>query len=319
MSEESRLQEIEQQYDHLVQAGDYAEALELIDREGHLFPDYSQKVIYAWRMDMAGRLHDDELVLRLLREAVQAGYWYAGLRRDPDYAPLYGRPEFERLADLCEQRRAEAMAAAVPVLTTMPPAAGPPPYPLLVALHGANAVAEGGHWAPAAAQGWFVAIPQSSQVYAPGTYTWNDWEWAVREVRAHYDRLSAAFPVDPQRVVLAGFSQGGGLALWLALNGIIPARGLILVGPFLPDVDAVVPVLERNDRRGLRVYLVAGRRDRYCYGIAQKLAELLPRYGVACELVVCADLEHMFPADFDRRLPDALDFVLPGVNLAPIS
>ena len=38
----SRLEEIEQQYDHLAQAGAYAEALDLITREAHLFPDYAQ-------------------------------------------------------------------------------------------------------------------------------------------------------------------------------------------------------------------------------------------------------------------------------------
>jgi predicted esterase len=147
-------------------------------------------------------------------------------------------------------------------------------------------------------------------VYAPGTYTWNDWEWAVQEVHAHYERLCAGFPVDPRRVVLAGFSQGGGLAAWLALSGTIPARGLILVGPFLPDVNAVVPLLEEHDMRGRRAYLVAGLRDRYCYGVARQLAEILPRHGVACKLEVCADLEHMFPADFDQKLPAALEFVL---------
>ena len=311
MSEISRLEEIEQQYDHLVQAGAYAEALELINREGHLFPDYSQKVICSWRIEMASRLGNAELTLQLLQEAVQAGHWYGGLRGDPDLALLRGRPEFERLVDLCEQRRIAAIAAAQPVLTTIPPEKGPAPFPLLIALHGANATAEGGHWSPAAAHGWFVAIPQSSQVYAPGTYTWNDRQWAIQEVRAHYDRLRAEFPIDPERVVLAGFSQGGGLATSLALSETIPARGLILVGPFLPDVNAVVPLLEEHDMRGLRAYLVAGLRDRYCYGIARQLAEILPRYGVVCQLEVCADLEHMFPDDFDQRLPAALDFVLP--------
>jgi predicted esterase len=171
---------------------------------------------------------------------------------------------------------------------------------------------QGQHWESAVQQGWFVALPQSSQIYAPGTYTWNDWEWAQQEVCERYRALCKEYPIDPQRVVLAGFSQGGGLALWLGLSGAIQARGLILVGPFLDEIDQIVPFLETRVPPGLRVYLVAGQRDRYCHGIAQQLAALLPNYGIVCQLDDYPDLEHSFPVDFEKKLPEALSFVLAG-------
>ena len=74
MSNLSRVEEVEQEYDHLAQSGAYAEALDLVTREAHLFPEYAQKVIYAWRMAMACRLNDKDLALRLLKEAIQAGH-----------------------------------------------------------------------------------------------------------------------------------------------------------------------------------------------------------------------------------------------------
>ena len=122
-------------------------------------------------------------------------------------------------------------------------------------------------------------------------------------------KLLEQYPIDSQRVVLAGFSQGGGLALWLAMTGVIQARGLVLVGPFLPNVNVIIPLMEKHDPRGLRVYLVAGQRDRYCFGVAKQLAALLPHYGVICHLGEYSDLEHSFPKDFGKKLPDALDFV----------
>ena len=310
MSTLSKVQEIEQQYDHLVQAGAYAEALELATREAHQFPEYSQKVIYSWRMDMACRLKNKDLTLRLLQEATDAGYWYGGLRTDSDFELLFGDPEFERLARLCEERRAQAMANAVPVVKVMQPDAQFSPYPLLLALHGASASIEAEHWAAAASNGWLVCLPQSSQVFAPGAYTWNDWEWAQQEVCERFTAICKDYPVDPERVVLAGFSQGGGLATWLVLSGMIKARGLVLVGPFLMDVNKVIPLMEAHPPQGLRVYLVAGQRDRYCHGIALQLADLLPRYGVVCKLDVYPDLEHSFPLDFEKKLPEALKFVL---------
>jgi hypothetical protein len=66
---EQRQFDVEQEYDHLYQAGAYTAALELATREAHVFPEYAQKVIYSWRMDCACHLGDKELTLRLLGEA----------------------------------------------------------------------------------------------------------------------------------------------------------------------------------------------------------------------------------------------------------
>jgi predicted esterase len=312
MSEISREEEVEQQFDHLFQTGAYSEALDLVTREAHIFPESAQKVVYSWRMNCACLLKDRELALRLLGEAVQAGYWYNGLKENEDFALLHGDPEFERLADICMERRAQAIANAVPVINTLKPERPSPPYPLLLALHGGGATADVDHWIASVSHGWFLGLPQSSQVYSPGVYTWNDWDWALQEVPQRYAEICAEHPIDTGRVVLAGFSQGGGLAAWLGLSRVVPVRGLILVGPFLANVDHLLPILEKNRPYDLRAYIVAGARDRYCYGIAQQLMKLLPDYGIACKLDVYADLEHCFPLDFEHKLPEALDFVMAG-------
>jgi predicted esterase len=200
----------------------------------------------------------------------------------------------------------------VPVIKTFSPERQLSPYPLLLALHGANATVEADHWMASVSHGWFLGLPQSSQQYAPGTYTWNDWDWALQEVPQRFATICAEHPIDTGRVVLAGFSQGGGLAAWLGLSSAIQVRGLILVGPFLVDVNHLLPILEKNGPYNLRAYIVAGARDQYCYGVAQQLTNLLPNYGIVCKLDVYADLEHQFPLDFERKLPEALDFVLPG-------
>jgi hypothetical protein len=61
-------------------------------------------------MGWACGLKDNELTLQLLGEAIQAGYWYSNLLEDDDFASLRGNPEFERLARVCNERRAQAMA-----------------------------------------------------------------------------------------------------------------------------------------------------------------------------------------------------------------
>lgn len=126
MSRLSRPEEVEQQFHHLVQDGAYAEALDLVTREGHVFPEYAQKVVYYWRMTMACRLIKKELALHLLEEALQAGHWFAGLETDPDFQLLYAEPEFERLAKLGSLHQSRAIADAVPVVKILQTDTSPP-------------------------------------------------------------------------------------------------------------------------------------------------------------------------------------------------
>ena len=203
-----RDKEVEQQFDHLYQAGSFAEALDLATREAHIFPEHAQKVVYFWRINCAGKLNDGELTLHLLNKAVQAGYWYYHLLEDDDFAFLRGDAEFIRLAGICDARRAEAIAKAIPVIKTLAPDGKAGPYPLLLALHGGGGVAQPEHWMAAVKQGWFLGMPQSSQLHGPGTYTWNDWDWALQEVTQRFVEILSAHPIDKDQVVLAGFSQG---------------------------------------------------------------------------------------------------------------
>jgi dienelactone hydrolase len=62
-------------------------------------------------------------------------------------------------------------------------------------------------------------------------------------VGQHFQVLSEQYPIDRKRVVVAGFSMGGGLAIRLALSGALPARGFVGVGAFLPNIDDLVPLL----------------------------------------------------------------------------
>jgi pimeloyl-ACP methyl ester carboxylesterase len=306
--------EIEQRYHALSQAGRWAEALELATREMHRFPYHSQKIVYLWRIFPACRLGNNRLALDLLEEAAANGHWYAGLQDDPDLAPLVGLPEFKALCERLHAMRAKAMAEAIPVLKVLQPDPKFAPYPLLVALHGSQSHAESfaGHWAAAVEHGWLVGLPQSSQAFGPRTYSWNDWAWAQEEVVQRMETLRRAYPVNPQRAVLAGFSQGGGLAAWLALSKQVSCAGLLLVGPFLSDVESLVPLLKAHrPQHALRAFLAAGQRDRYCLGVARRMAELLPQYGIECRLEVFEDLEHSFPVDFESRLPEALVYLCP--------
>ncbi len=305
--------EVEEQYHQLVASGAYEEALALVTREAHQFSYNAQKVVYYWRFRMAALLNRPALVVQLLAEAVTAGHWYSGLVEDEEFELVRHWPEFERLAAVCDQRRTEAMAAAVPILKVMLPENQPQPYPLLLALHGNNSVMESfsRHWETAVHYGWLVGLPQSSQFYEPGAVSWVDWEWSIEEIQQHYHTLCTDYSIDPQQTVLAGFSMGGGLATSLALSGIIKVKGILLIAPFLNDARNMIPYLEAGlYSLDLRAYIVASERDEYCRNVAQELAELLPQYNIPCRLDIYPDTGHSFPLPFEAKLPEALAFLM---------
>ena len=303
---------VEREFWHLYRSGAYAQALDLVIENEALFSRRGR--FYNWKMCMAARVGDIRLALETLQEALDTGIWFghASLREDEDLEPLQGLPEFERLAAICEQRYATAAAQATPQLLTMEPEHASPPYPLLMALHGNNSNSEASvdFWRAAANRGWLLTLPQSSQLGDFDAYVWNDRERAIAEVREHDAAIRREYEVDPARVVVGGFSMGGGLAAWLAVSGAIEARRFIAVGPYLEDVGQLRPLIEARPDRKLRGYIVVGDQDDPCYQIAQEIATLLQSYEISCQLEVHPNLGHVFPPGFEDSLAKGLDFIL---------
>jgi predicted esterase len=301
---------------------EYKQALDIVVRESPRFPDYS--IVAAWwqmRMmaltgDVAGALHALEKVL-----AQEQWYHEDALHNIPDLAALQGIPKFEDFVARCRERRLEAVAKASPSLTVFEPKNHPRPWPLLIPL-GAwptdpNFAA---HWAPAADEGWLVAIPQSSQVgWYSGLYVWDDIERTNPEIQQHYIELNEKYELDKNRVVTAGFSKHCQAALQVALNGNPPRpRGFIAVEAWLSDMSiwpqfdlgAWPQIIEANANPTLRCYFVAGEENTKYYEAAEKAIELLRAQGIACKLEGTANKRHGFPPEFEASLKRALDFIL---------
>jgi predicted esterase len=288
----------------------YAEALDLVTRHERLFTN--REHFYNWKMCMAARANNAPLAISTLQDAVDAGLWFsrAVLHDDADLASMQGRPEFERLAAICEQRYASAAAQSKPELLLVEPPHAAPPYPLLVALHGnnSNATASAEFWRPATERGWLLALPQSAQLAAREAFVWNDRERGIRQVSDQVAALNAEF--DPDRVVVGGFSMGGGLAIELGLGAGFASRGFVAVGPYLPDVAALGQLIDSGPARGRRGYIVVGDQDDPCYQVSLDVAALLKEHGISCELEVHPGLGHVFPPEFPQSLERALCFVL---------
>lgn len=176
--------------------------------------------------------------------------------------------------------------------------AGDGPFPAIIALHGWGASA---HdllgLAPVLFDGKAIMLCPQGEVAVPfggGQYGYGwfplrvgqppdveAFERAADSLRVFLDAALARYPIDPRKVVLAGFSQGGMMGYELALRE--PARfaGLAALSSWFPP-----PLVERlpklPEHEGFPVLVLHGTRDdRIDVEMARQSRESLRPYGVA--------------------------------------
>ncbi len=312
--------EIQANIQKYYQQGEYAAALDLATHQLANFPDQALLLNY-WRICMAARLGENDQSIRLLDELTYSGLWYGEvlLRKSPSLLTLQGLPEYERLVSLNRQLQELDRVTNFPLITLRPEGqcqGDSSPCPLLIGLHanGGTAQTSINFWRPAASQGFVVAVPQSSQAMWKDSYVWNDLEVAKEEIARDYARLTPKYYLDPERVVLAGHSMGGDVAIWLALTGAIPARGFIAYGPGGPYMDNPpdwLDVIRGRARPDLRGYLVVGELDdSISQDGVRTLVEMLNQEGASCELEIVPKVAHDFVPEYATSLEHALEFIL---------
>ncbi len=154
-------------------------------------------------------------------------------------------------------------------------------------------------------------MPQSSQIIEPDAFVWNERETGISEVRAHLATLSNEYRVDAERVVLGGFSRGGGQAIWMTLHQSIKTPGFVVLGPYLTaaELEALPALLASQKPTGLRSAILVSEQDRECLDISRQVVELLRAHDLACELEVRLGLDHSYPADFVEFVARGLAFL----------
>lgn len=298
------------------QSQEYTEALELITAEGGNFPADRVWADY-WKMVSAARVGNRDLLYEVARRSLADGLWYgeALWRHSPSYAPLQGDPEFEQIVADSLKAQFRDMPSPVPVVITRFPANHSAASPLLIALHGNQSTAEKTlpFWEPAVLYGWVTTIPQSNQVMFKDAYAWDDLEKSYAYVKGQYEALAKNIAFDPKRVVIAGHSMGGLVAIQMALHGLIPVRGFVVNGPavpFLDEPEELEGLLPLASERGLRAYFIVGEQDDAINAPEVKnLAEKIQAAGIPCQVETVPNATHDHSPAYDPALRRGLAFV----------
>jgi len=320
MSDSSSIDELQSRLRQLYREADYLAALELASAGIGRFPDHVMLLSY-WQITMTARLGDNTRSIRLLREVLKDGGWYgeALLRNSPSLQPLQGNEEFESLVLLNREQQELDQKQIYPLLTLRTKGQCQPsgsPCPLLIALHANASTAQASipFWRPAASAGWLVAVPQSSQPMWKDAYIWDDRDFAMQEITRHFSALSKKYTIDPTRVVLAGHSMGGEMAIWLALSTALPTRGFMVIGPAGPFLDALEnwqPLIEANQGTGMRGYIAVGREDNTIpLNNIRKIVGQLNKAGIACQLEEIPDVGHQYSVEYEASLLRGLKYIL---------
>ena len=118
----------------------------------------------------------------------------------------------------------------------------------------------------------------------------------------------ANYPVDPDRVIVGGFSSGGFASLVTAFHQTLPARGFVALCPEVPatltDADITAAV-----KRGLRGALLTTELD-HRVEAQRALAERWKKLGLDGEFAVTPNIGHWFPKDFGQQLDRAIERIL---------
>jgi predicted esterase len=287
---------------------DYSGALVLVEGKADFFPKKIARTTF-WRMCLLSLCNRPEDVISVFKQGLDGGLWWAeGQFRDPDLDAVRELPEFKTLVEESNKKCIEAQAHISHDRAVLVPDNIVSELPLLIALHGRNGDKNYNleNWESARRRGWLVLSPQSRQALYDGAYCWDDNEQGLKDVLFHIEEIVKAYKVDRRRIVIAGFSQGSGMAIYAALSGKIGARGFIGVGTSIAEPDSLIPLASQT--QPVRGFFVTGGKD-HTLDKAQAIQKILNEQHIPFEEEVFPELGHAFPPDFEKTFDKAIDFI----------
>lgn len=292
----------------------YDEALDLVERFAPELQDREFEVSDLTFAILLAAGRTDE-ALTVWEEGMDAGFFYFVVPRLPLYDAVRNDDRFRKAVARNNSLRDRASRKSKPEYEVIPPAAYSEngSYPLVMIIHGGNQsiVKAKERWDPQAfGDDLIIAYVQSSRRADTRSYRWDlggvdiySLPTAQEEVLGLYRAIVENYAVDTERVTLAGFSQGGNLALFLAAEGRIPARGFIAGCPATRS-PVSLPTARSAAGRGVRGTIFVGADD-WTAAAAQSSVDHFKEAGLSANHIVMEGKGHEFPDDFEQVLREA--------------
>lgn len=307
--ERMTFQELTDELMRLYSQSEFVAAFQLVDQNADRFPEQSARTTF-WKMCLLSLSDRTADAIDVFQRGLEAGLWWAESQfNDPDLDAIRDLPEFRRLLERSLEKYEEARKLIErDQMILLPASASPEPYPLLIALHGRNGNKDSNleKWKVAGEKGWLVLSPQSTQPLYSGSFCWDDAAQGLDDLLYYYDQISQQYQVDPQRIVIAGFSQGSGMAIYAALSRKLDVRGFIGVGTFIAEPSILTSFAKENP--SVRGYFVTGEKDN-SLAKTRAIQKILSEERIPFGEEIHPDLGHEFPSDFEPSFDKAIKFI----------
>ncbi|MED0685360.1 alpha/beta hydrolase [Anoxybacillus ayderensis] len=274
---------------------------------------YREKIYYTsfWKSCLLVQLNQPTEALTQLKLAMEQGVWWnpETLLTEEMLSSIKDKEEFQKIVQICKQRWQEQQKRSLPQLYVI---GNNKDKTAILSLHwrkdNARDFAE--YWKnEELLKQYMFGFAQSSQVRGYETFCWDDKETAIKDIEHLYHLFQNNYLTKENEIILAGASQGGKLAIELALSHpAMKVKGFIVVVPAIKDLGEFEQLLASKTVQNVPGYMIAGRKDRF-YDHTEKLCRLLKDYGIHCGLYVDEHEGHMFPKHFPKLLAEAIHFI----------
>jgi phospholipase/carboxylesterase len=264
------------------------------------------------------RLGERDAAVQWLQKSAERGFFdTCVLVNEWDLDVVRDHPSFSGILERVRRNNAETVELLKPqadkaeIVTILPPGYdSEKPAPMLVALHGlgSSASAFAPIWTKAARDAGAILIaPQAVMRITEIGYDWGVIELAEYIVLQAVEKTRRQYNVDPERIVLAGYSQGAVMAFAIALRNPNVFRGVLPVAGYwdvrytpIPEKPTALP----------RFAILNGAGDSAADN-NREAARRLESIGVPVLLKIYDGLGHSFPRkDRDAELGKAIEFAL---------
>lgn len=298
------------------EAGDLDKAHELGLRLIAATPEASM-TLYNLAGKFAKHGDKDRAVEWLTRGAERGFRFEAKMLRDEDLDSIREHPKFPKAVELIRANVAKSLEAfkvragnEAVVLTEIPKTLEPAkPAPLIVALHGYGGAAKGmlNAWRNTARDFAAVLIAPQALDKAGEGFSWTVSYEAEYLVLHAIEEARKKHNIDPNRIVITGFSQGGLTTFHMALTHPTIFKGAIPISGFYDP--RVAPVPNKPGTKLPRFAILNGELDREADN-NRATAKLIEAAGTPVLVNIYPGVGHAFPPKIDRDLAAALKFVL---------
>lgn len=300
-----RFVELQNELFRLFEKGEFDAIYRCIDEAKREFPERIDKTSFweACAFSVEGK-YEEAIVI--LNEALQKGIWWNPhtLIYDEDLKGLRDKIGFKTIVQKCEEILKKQQLTAHPKLFTY---GNEKALAGIFSLHwrGSNINDFAPYWCEEKIlREYMLGFSQSSQIYGMNSYSWDNHEIAIKDVMKSFNDFTNKYNLED--IIIAGASQGGNIAIELALKNMLEAQKFIAVIPAIRDVEAIESMVISNDITNVKGYIVTGDKDPF-YENTLQLMSMFEKYNVNCKLIVREGLGHLFPEDFTQILKNIME------------